>query len=97
MTIRLPPEIESRLRSEASRRGVDASEYACNLIAEHLPLSESDSNGDIEPPPVRGVVPLQQTREELFTQTVSVRVDDLPKWKPQVILGQRIIGEADGD
>ncbi|HZL37623.1 MAG TPA: hypothetical protein VFC78_20060 [Tepidisphaeraceae bacterium] len=36
LTIALPPDIESRLKGEASRRGVDAMEYAAKLIEEGL-------------------------------------------------------------
>ncbi len=40
MTIALPPEIESRLMRCASRLGLDAAEYAGQLIARHLGESE---------------------------------------------------------
>jgi hypothetical protein len=36
MTITLPPELESRLRDEARRRGMDAGEYARRLIEQLL-------------------------------------------------------------
>ena len=36
MTITLPPELETRLRDEARRRGMDAGEYARRLIEQHL-------------------------------------------------------------
>lgn len=37
MTITLPPEIESRLNSEAQRRGVDAETYVRDLLDRNLP------------------------------------------------------------
>ena len=37
MTIRLPPDIVSRLKTEAQRRGVDPNECARQLIEEALP------------------------------------------------------------
>ena len=40
LTITLPPEIESRLIGEASRRGIAVEAYAQKLIADHLPLVE---------------------------------------------------------
>jgi hypothetical protein len=92
VTIRLAPEIESRLKSEASRLGMDASDYASKLIAEHLPAAEDQADGDVESAPVRGVVPMEQPREELLTQPMSIRIDELPKWKPQVVLGRRVLG-----
>ena len=36
MTITLPPNLESRLRDEARRLGIDAGEYARRLIEQHL-------------------------------------------------------------
>jgi len=41
LVIRLSPEAESRLLREAGRAGVDASEYACRLIEEHLTANRS--------------------------------------------------------
>ena len=44
MTITLPPDIETRLKGEASRHGLPAEDYARKLIAENLPsTSESQS------------------------------------------------------
>jgi hypothetical protein len=37
MTITLPPDIEERLKGEASRRGLPTDEYVRNLIVDHLP------------------------------------------------------------
>lgn len=37
MTIALDPEIETRLKGEAARRGIDAAEYAQQLLAANLP------------------------------------------------------------
>ena len=39
MNITLPPEIESRLLSEASRRGLAAEEFLRKLLADQLPPS----------------------------------------------------------
>ena len=44
MTIRLPPEVESRLQRHASRMGLDAAEYAGRLIVEHLPPQDSQGS-----------------------------------------------------
>ena len=41
MTITLPSEIELRLVRQAARLGVNAPEYACRLIAEHLPQQDA--------------------------------------------------------
>src|SRR2546421_13049695 len=41
MTIVLRPELETRLKQEAQRRGVDVSEYASRLIDEALSSSPS--------------------------------------------------------
>jgi len=37
ISITLPPEIEQRLKGEATRRGLKAEEYAGRLIVQHLP------------------------------------------------------------
>lgn len=37
LTINIPPELESRLRKEASRKGVALDEYARMLLEEQLP------------------------------------------------------------
>lgn len=42
MTITLPMEIESRLRGEAERQGIDAAEYAARLIDNALPKRVRD-------------------------------------------------------
>ena len=48
LTITLPPEIETRLKGEASRRGIAAEEYAGKLIADHLPpAGQSGSLADL--------------------------------------------------
>ena len=44
MTIRLPAEIEDRLREEATKKGIAPDEYASKLIAEHLPAPEQRHN-----------------------------------------------------
>jgi hypothetical protein len=41
ITIALPPEIEKRLKGEASRRGLGAEEYAKRLIVAQLPPDEA--------------------------------------------------------
>jgi hypothetical protein len=41
MTITLPPEIESHIKGEASRRGIPAEEYLRQLILSQLPTSPS--------------------------------------------------------
>lgn len=43
LTLKLPKEIESRVREEATRRGLAAEEYATNLIAESLPATTQTS------------------------------------------------------
>lgn len=42
LIIDLAPEVEERLQQEATRRGVDAAEYARRLIVDGLPASLSD-------------------------------------------------------
>ena len=42
MTLVLPPDLEVRLKSEASRRGLDANDYAVTLIARALPESAAE-------------------------------------------------------
>jgi hypothetical protein len=44
ITIALPPDIEDRLKGEASRRGGSAQEYAQKIIIEHLPESKSNAS-----------------------------------------------------
>jgi len=44
ITIALPPEIEDRLKGEASRRGLAAEEYAQKIIIEHLPVSNATAS-----------------------------------------------------
>ena len=39
LNINIPPEVESRLRNEAARLGMDEAEYAKQLIEKNLPLS----------------------------------------------------------
>jgi hypothetical protein len=97
LTITLPPEIESRLKCEAKRNGIDASDYASKLIAEHLPPQalHPDGNGDDEEVSQRGTTPLDLTRETLFVQSQSVPSGDLPRWKPQVTLTRRVLAESD--
>ena len=43
MTIRLDPVLESRLREEAAKHGVEASEYAAQLIERTLPAGGASS------------------------------------------------------
>ena len=38
MTINLDPELEARLREEAAKKGLDASDYAAHLIEQNLPV-----------------------------------------------------------
>jgi hypothetical protein len=42
MTIKLPPELESKLKAAASARGVDANEYAVKLMDEVLSKEDPD-------------------------------------------------------
>jgi hypothetical protein len=44
LTISLDSDLEKRLTEEASRRGVDAAEYARRLLEEHLPATEGASD-----------------------------------------------------
>jgi hypothetical protein len=44
MTISLPQEIESRLKGEASRRGLAVEDYAKKLIVEHLPPATGENS-----------------------------------------------------
>jgi hypothetical protein len=41
LTIELPPDLESRLRQEAEKHGLDTSEYTVRLIEQHLPSDGS--------------------------------------------------------
>ena len=41
LKIDLDPEVESRLRGEAAKEGVEAGEYARRLIEQHLPVPET--------------------------------------------------------
>jgi hypothetical protein len=41
LNIALPPDIESRLKGEASRRGLATEDYARKLIVEHLPPAKA--------------------------------------------------------
>jgi hypothetical protein len=43
MTIQLSPEIEARLKQEASNRGLSPDEFATKLIEEHLPPAPAPS------------------------------------------------------
>jgi hypothetical protein len=43
LTITLPPEIESRLKSEASRQGLGITEFATRLLDEALPKPDQAS------------------------------------------------------
>lgn len=48
ITIALPPELETRLQDEASRRGLAPEQYAQKLIADHLPPAQGgQSVGDL--------------------------------------------------
>ena len=48
LTINIPPELESRLQKEASRKGVAPDEYARMLLEEQLPPRDDQAprNGD---------------------------------------------------
>jgi hypothetical protein len=91
LMITLPPDIESRLKGEASRNGLDIEAYASKLIADRYPQQESSDGG----PPMRGVFSVQSERPSLFAQAFTVKVEDLPKWTPQVVVSRRVLTEDD--
>jgi hypothetical protein len=37
LSINIPPDAESRLKSEAERQGLEVAEYVARLVVEHLP------------------------------------------------------------
>jgi hypothetical protein len=43
MTIKLDPDLESRLRAEAAKHGLEASDYAAQLIEQNLPVGGTSS------------------------------------------------------
>src|SRR5947209_2286338 len=97
MTIQLTPELESRLKKEAAKQGVDPSAYASSLIAEHLRRDASVATSEeVEEAALRGLVPIESDREVIFTDTIQARIQDLPKWQPQVIVN-RPDGDEDDD
>ncbi len=58
LTIELAPELEDRLREEATRRGLDAVELARRLIEERLPAPTSSPQ-----PPTLRLTPEEWIRE----------------------------------
>ena len=88
LTITLPPDVESRLREQAVSRGIDAADYASKLILEHLPSENGDEGGD-DDFRLRGTVPIELDREQIFTKSVNVTPEQLPRWEPQITLTRR--------
>ena len=64
MTITLPPEVETRLKNEARRHGLNAERYATKLIVEHLPPAPPQAS---------------QSLAELFTQWSAEDATDDPQ------------------
>ena len=96
MNFDIPPDVESRLKGAALRRGMAAADYAIRLIIEHLPPEETDSiEENDDEARLRGTLPTNIARDPMFTQPVALRIDELPKWKPQVVLTRRTSAEAD--
>jgi hypothetical protein len=93
--ITLTPEIEARLKGEASRHGLEIDAYATKLIADHFP--PPDDSAEETDDSHRGVSPICIDRPMLFTKQVNMRLEDLPKWKPQVIITRRVLAEGDDD
>jgi len=48
-----------------------------------------------EPPDARGVFPINCPRKVLFTNNVTVRTSELPRWKLKTIIGLRTFEEED--
>lgn len=70
----------------------DADDYT--NLAEMLATS---TRQETEPPESmwRGVFAVQYERREIFTQRVELRVSELPRWRPQVIIPRRTLEAPD--
>ena len=45
---------------------------------------------------LRGVVNIQHHRKTLFSLLMDLRINELPKWKPQVTISRHVLEEDDG-
>src|SRR5438067_509684 len=91
MTITLLPEIEKRLKLEASRRGVDANTFASTIIAEHLPPANSKRRSDHDDFVLRGTFTYKKRRSKLFEKSILLTPGKLAKRKPHVNVDRRML------
>ena len=91
LTLQLPPQVERQLRSRASDRGLELSEYvveALRGLAETPSANgkqESDDEG-LEPTPWRGVFADEPLREDLFPNGLPLETATRPNWQPEVVI-----------
>ena len=103
LTLTFPPEVEAKLRNRAAANGQPPDVYACSILTEALaapeplpgpqtPAATGDPEDDHR---LRGVIAIEQPRDSIFVRPMNCRVEDLPKWSPQIVLPRRTLAEDD--
>lgn len=90
ITLQLPPHIERRLRTQATNRGLELSDFVVETLSRAAGPEEAAENQQEEDSPWRGVFTVTPNRDE-FSVPVAIKwANPSASWNPEVVLDQTI-------
>jgi len=96
ITLQLPPQLERRLRNQATNRGLELSEFVVETLSHAAGEQEVSENPQEEDSPWRGVFTVSPNREVLASR-ISLDLAGMSEtWKPQITIDPtRLSDESD--